>query len=98
MGRGSLICYGGGDEFVFMYIELKVKVGYLNGLWDQDVGEREELCKFEGEVVIRKGGYVLNVMGVRLNEDRLEIIKCGNWDVVGDFFIVNERIEIEKRF
>lgn len=39
-----------------------------------------------------------NAMGVRLNEDRLETIKCGNWDVAGDLFTVNERTEIEKRF
>lgn len=34
MGRGSPTCYGGGDEFAFMHIELKVKVGHPNGLWD----------------------------------------------------------------
>lgn len=39
-----------------------------------------------------------NVMEVRLNEDSLETINCGNRDVNGDLFTVPERTEIEKRF
>lgn len=38
-----------------------------------------------------------NATEVRLDEDRLETIKCGNWDVAGDLFTVNARTEVEKR-
>lgn len=39
-----------------------------------------------------------NVTEVRLDEDSVETIKWGNWDVAGDLYTVHARIETEKRF